>query len=100
VIGWAAAADFRCPCCFGYLSTLLLGGLLRAGVSGEDTLVGGLHVCVWGKARWEVPLHVLGTANNVAILPKLPGCGVDPCEVSVNGVLVMGIATWSLLLHA
>jgi hypothetical protein len=58
---------------------------------------GGRAACVWGRARWEVPLHVWGTANNVAILPELLGCGVDRCEGSVDGGLVMGIATCVVL---
>jgi hypothetical protein len=75
--------------------TFVLGGLLRAGVSGEDTFYFGGRGCmfVWGRARWEVPLHVWGTANNVAILAKVLGCGVDPCEGSGDGGLVMCVAT-------
>lgn len=69
---------------------------MRAGVSGEEKRAGCSVQCMWGRRDGKCRCMFgagWGTANNVAILPMLQGCGVDPGEVSVDGVLVMCFAT-------
>jgi len=71
---------------------------LRAGVSGEENRAGCSVQCMWGRRDGKCRCMFgagWGTANNVAILPMLQGCGEDPGKVSVNGVLVMCFATCS-----